>query len=347
MLTALLALHSNRPDIGFASAGARLAASGQSADAGVRRCFRRIRFRSRALGAAGLCLARAFGQTGLYVAQNTGQIYAGALVAVAVLGFGAGARRCFGRAKSASSPSRLVLTLLYALGKYTPAVPCDLRIAAGRGAVPPAGRRDLRVLRAAGDRRAAIWCTGLLTGTLPPLRPWQRAAEIAIAVALVGDRRRSRAPGRHAAKRRAADPVGRRICRGWRSRRWCWRAALRRAARSRLPRCWRSSASPISAGTTRRTSSTGLKPSQYEALRPDTDERNRRAAQVEAQGRRRARPPRPRRIDRRRLSLAEHRADPRLRSSVRAQSAAARWISSAPPPRPTRSPAPTSGSSRR
>ena len=39
-------------------------------------------------GPPGFAWHDAFGPTGLYVAQNIGQIYAGALVVVAVIGFG-------------------------------------------------------------------------------------------------------------------------------------------------------------------------------------------------------------------------------------------------------------------
>ncbi len=47
----------------------------------------------------------------------------------------------------------MLFTLLYALGKYTPVFPLIYDYLAGRGALPPAGRRDLRVLRAAGRGR--------------------------------------------------------------------------------------------------------------------------------------------------------------------------------------------------
>ena len=103
-------------------------------------------------GPPGFPWHRAFGQTGLYVAQNMGQIYCGALVIVALLGFGVARGQLWDRA-SASSPSRCVLCLLYALGWYTPAFFSDVRVAAGRVALPQAGGRHLRAVRAAGDDR--------------------------------------------------------------------------------------------------------------------------------------------------------------------------------------------------
>ena len=110
-------------------------------------------------GPPGFAWHDAFGPTGLAVAQNVGQIYVGALVAVAVLGFGV-VRGLLWTREIRFFTVAMALTLLYALGKYTPVVSSDLRLRAGRDALPPAGRCDLRVLRAAGAARAAISCTG-------------------------------------------------------------------------------------------------------------------------------------------------------------------------------------------
>ena len=198
----------------------------------------------------------------------------------------------------------------------------DLRLRAGRDALPPAGRRDLRVLRAAGDARRLS-------------RPSLADRHDAAAAAMAARRRDCRSLSRSSAiavglalwvgtlhERRAADPLGRRICRGrdrgagagappCGAQRACGRGAAGRLQRrrSRLEQC---------AERVDRAEAFAIR-----GAAPGHHRRNRHAAEGEAHGRRRARPPRPRRTDRRRLSLAEHRADPRLRSSVRAQSAAA------------------------
>ena len=135
----------------------RLAASGQSADAGVRRSVRRIRFQPRVLGAAGLCLARRVRADRSPVAQNMGQIYVGALVAVAVLGFGVVRGLLWSREIRFFTVAMAADAALCARQVHA-GVPCDVRLDAGREAVPPAGRCDLRVRRAARDARAAISC---------------------------------------------------------------------------------------------------------------------------------------------------------------------------------------------
>ncbi len=61
-----------------------------------------------------------FGTTDLYHAQNIGQLYAGALVAVALIGFGI-VRGYLWQRDVRFFTVALMLTLLYALGKYTPA----------------------------------------------------------------------------------------------------------------------------------------------------------------------------------------------------------------------------------
>ena len=62
----------------------------------------------------------AFGSTDLFHAQNIGQLYAGALVIVAVIGFGI-VRGLLWSREIRFFTAMLLVTLLYALGKYTPA----------------------------------------------------------------------------------------------------------------------------------------------------------------------------------------------------------------------------------
>ncbi len=105
MLTALLAAHSNRPEIGFA-----FAAGGSLHPANLLMLvfadiFGASDFNRELWGPPGFPWHDAFGQTDLYVAQNTGQIYAGALVAVTVIGFGV-VRGLLWAVRSVSSPWR-------------------------------------------------------------------------------------------------------------------------------------------------------------------------------------------------------------------------------------------------
>ena len=119
-----------------------------------------------------------------YVAQNVGQIYAGALVAVAVLGFGV-VRGLLWAREIRFFTVAMVLTLLYALGKYTPVFHLIYDFVPG-----------VTLYRRPADA-TFVFCAllallagylvhRLLTDTIPPPRRWQRAAEIAIAVALIG-----------------------------------------------------------------------------------------------------------------------------------------------------------------
>ena len=71
-------------------------------------------------GPPGFAWHDAFGPTDLSVAQNIGQIYAGALAAVAVLGFGV-LRGVLWAREVRFFTVAMLLALLYALGKYTPA----------------------------------------------------------------------------------------------------------------------------------------------------------------------------------------------------------------------------------
>ena len=103
-LTALLAVHSNRPEIGYA-----FAAGGSLHPANLLMLvfadlFGASDFNRELWGPPGFAWHDAFGPTDLYVAQNTGQIYAGALVAVAVLGFGVVRGLALDARRSASSP---------------------------------------------------------------------------------------------------------------------------------------------------------------------------------------------------------------------------------------------------
>ena len=95
-LTALLAAASNRPEIGFEAAGRGSLHPANLLMLVFADVFGASDFRRELWGPPGFAWHEAFGQTSLYVAQNIGQIYCGALVAVAVLGFGMRARLALG-----------------------------------------------------------------------------------------------------------------------------------------------------------------------------------------------------------------------------------------------------------
>jgi hypothetical protein len=184
MLTALLALHSNRPDIGFA-----FAAGGSLHPANLLMLvlpdlFGASDFDRELWGPPGFAWHDAFGPTDLAVAQNVGQIYVGALVAVVVLGFGV-VRGLIWTREIRFFTVAMVLTLLYALGKYTPVFHWIYDFVPG-----------VRLYRRPADA-TFVFCALLallggylvhrfLTDAVPAPRRWQRAAEIAIAVALIG-----------------------------------------------------------------------------------------------------------------------------------------------------------------
>ena len=126
----------------------------------------------------------AFGSTDLYHAQNIGQLYAGALVAIALIGFGVLRGLLWAREVRFFTVA-LVLMLLYALGKYTPVFRGLYELLPGVSLY----RRPADATFLFGALLAI--CAGYLVhrwlmGTVPEPRRWQRIAEIAVAVALAG-----------------------------------------------------------------------------------------------------------------------------------------------------------------
>jgi hypothetical protein len=266
-LTVLLAAQSNRPEIGYAFAG-----GGSLHPANLLMLMFADLFGasdvSRDLwGPPGFPWHETFGPTELYVAQNVGQIYAGALVFVAVIGFGV-VRGILWAREIRFFTVALVLMLLYALGKYTPAFhliydvlpgvalfrrPADATFVFGALLVIVAGYIVHR----------------RLTGTIASPRRWQRAAECSIALVLVGT-----ATGLAlwvGALRSAALPI-------------LWGVGFAITAIAVLAVARQIAIRSALAATAllvifsvadlgwnnAPNESTGLKPSQYEALRPDT-----------------------------------------------------------------------------
>jgi hypothetical protein len=183
LFSALLAGDSNRPEIGYLYAGR---GSLHPADL-LMLVFADVYGASDPnldyWGPPGFAWHERFGMTDLYLAQNAGQVYCGALAIVAVLGFGVIRGLIWAREIRFLSVA-MALTLLYSLGKYTPAFWLMYELLPG-----------VSLFRRPADA-SFIFCALLamiagylvhrwLTGTVPPPRPWQGAAEIALAVVLI------------------------------------------------------------------------------------------------------------------------------------------------------------------
>ncbi|MCX7310892.1 MAG: hypothetical protein NTV56_04035 [Alphaproteobacteria bacterium] len=266
-LTLLLAIHSNRPEIGFAAAAGGSLHPANLLMLFFADVFGASDFNRELWGPPGFAWHDAFGQTGLYVAQNTGQIYSGAFVAVAVLGFGV-VRGLLWSRDIRFFALALALTLLYALGRYTPVFQLIYDILPGvtRFRRPADATFVLGALLA---QTAGYLVHRLLSGSVPPPMRWQRAAEISIATALVaiaaglalwvGELRSAALPilwgSGFAAAAVAVMVLARRV-----APRSALAAAAVLAAFSVADLAWNNAPNE----------STGLKPALYEALRPDT-----------------------------------------------------------------------------
>ena len=183
MLTELLAQSSNRPEISFA-----LAAHGALHPASLLMLafadvFGASDFGREFWGPPSIPWHDMIAETGLYDSQNTGQIYTGALAAVALLGLALARGTLWAREIRFFTVAAAV-TLLYALGKYTPLYYVLYEILPG-----------VALYRRPADA-TFVFCGLLATvagylvhrfleGTLPPLRRWQLAFSVAIAVALI------------------------------------------------------------------------------------------------------------------------------------------------------------------
>jgi hypothetical protein len=119
-LTALLATHSNRPEIGYALAVGGSLHPASLLMLGFADVFGASDFHRDFWGPPSIPWHETFGDTGLYDAQNVGQIYCGALVFVALIGF-VWARGVLWARGIRFFTVAAAVTLLYAVGKYTPA----------------------------------------------------------------------------------------------------------------------------------------------------------------------------------------------------------------------------------
>jgi hypothetical protein len=182
-LTGLLAMHSNRPEIDY-----NFAAGGSLHPADLLMLvfadlFGAGDFNRDLWGPPGFAWHEAFGPTGLAVAQNVGQIYSGALVAVVVLGFGI-VRGLLWAREIRFFTLTMVLALLYALGKYTPVFHLFFDFLPGVTLYRrPADATFVfgALLAMAAGYLVHRW----LTDIIPPPRRWPCMADISIAVALI------------------------------------------------------------------------------------------------------------------------------------------------------------------
>jgi hypothetical protein len=266
-LTALLAVHSNRPEIGYAFAGGGSLHPANLLMLVFPDLFGASSFDRDLWGPPGFAWHDAFGPTGLFVAQNTGQVYLGALAAVTVLGFGV-VRGLLWTREIRFFSAAMVLVLLYALGKYTPAFHLMYDVVPG----VPLFRRPADatfVLCALLAIVAGYLVHRWLTDTIPAPRRWQRAVEISIAIVLIGIS--AGLALRVGVMQEAVWPIlsgigfaAAAIAALMLARRLAARGALAAAAVlavfSVADLGWNNAPNE----------STGLKPSQYEALRPDT-----------------------------------------------------------------------------
>jgi hypothetical protein len=183
ILTELLAQSSNRPEISFARA-----AQGSLHPASLLMLlfadvFGASDFNREFWGPPSIPWHDMIGQTGLYESQNTGQIYTGALVAVSLLGL-ALARGVLWARDIRFFTAAAALTLLYALGKYTPLYQLLYDFMPGVALFRRPADATF-VMCALLAIVAGYLIHRFLAGTLPPLRRWQYAVAALTVVLLV------------------------------------------------------------------------------------------------------------------------------------------------------------------
>jgi hypothetical protein len=183
VFSALLAAGSNRPEIGLEFAGRGSLHPAHLLMLAFADVYGASDPHIEFWGPPSFAWHKRFGDIDLYVAQNMGQIYAGALVVVALLSLGVVRGVAWTREIRFFTVASILL-LLYALGRYTPAFSVMYELLPG-----------VTLFRRPADATFVFGATiailaGYLvhrwiTGTVPAPRPWQRALEVVIAVAFV------------------------------------------------------------------------------------------------------------------------------------------------------------------
>ncbi|MFL5083787.1 MAG: glycosyltransferase family 39 protein [Xanthobacteraceae bacterium] len=265
-MSALLAAQSNRPEFGFVAAGRGSLHPGHFLTLAFPDLYGASDPTIDYWGPPSLPWSNVFGWPGLYLAQNMGQVYSGALVIVLVLGFGIIRGLAWERDIRFLTIATLVV-LLYALGWYTPAFRLMYEVFPGVTFY----RRPADAALVFGALLAMVagylvhrWLTGA-----PAPKRWQRGLETAVAAVVIalaltlaqmvdrlgvatipittGIAFASAAVGALALARRLAE-------------RSSVAAALLLAGFMTVDLAWNNAPNE----------STGLKPDVYEALRPDT-----------------------------------------------------------------------------
>ena len=176
----------------------RIAPSRASADAGVRRSLRRVRSVCRLLGTAEFSVAHCTRADQPVLAQNMGQIYAGALVVVTIVSFGILRGIAWSRDIRFFTIAA-VLMLLFALGWYTPAFRVMYEVLPGVSLFRrPAGATF--VFGAMIAVMAGYLVHRWLTASVPPPRPYQGVLECVFGAGVVVIAAALALSGRHAAR---------------------------------------------------------------------------------------------------------------------------------------------------
>jgi hypothetical protein len=183
VLSMLLAGSSNRPEVGFVFAGRGSLHPAHLITLVFPDLYGASDPNVDYWGPPSLAWSNVWGWPGLYLAQNMGQVYAGALVAVTIFAFGIVRGLAWEREVRFFAVATLVV-LLYALGWYTPAFRLMYEILPGVTFYRRAADATF-VLGALMAILAGYLVHRWVTATVPPPQPWQRALEIAGAVVVV------------------------------------------------------------------------------------------------------------------------------------------------------------------
>jgi len=182
-MTALLAARSNRPEIGYALAGHGSLHPADLLMLAFADLFHAMAPNIEFWGPPSPRWHKAFGWTGLWTSKNMGMIYSGAVPLVALASFGVVRGHAWSREIRVFTVAA-ALTLLYALGWYTPAFHAMHALMPGIDLF----RRPADATFVLGALLAVMagYCVDRwLAGAVAPPTPRQRALEIGIALALV------------------------------------------------------------------------------------------------------------------------------------------------------------------
>ena len=182
-VTALLAARSNRPEFGFIAAGRGSLHPAHFLMLVLPDLYGASDPNVDHWGPPSLPWSNVFGWPGLYLAQNMGQVYSGAMVAVVLVAFGIVRGVAWAREIRFFTVATLMV-LLYGLGWYTPVFRLMYEILPGVTLYRRPADATF-VLGALLALLAGYLVHRWLSGTVPAPQRWQRGAEIGIAAMLV------------------------------------------------------------------------------------------------------------------------------------------------------------------